>query len=65
MELEFHNFRSVDIHSYAFKRRKLREEFEKLKNEENIEKVDQTLEQQEFFMEYTYQINPLNRILSL
>jgi len=64
MELEFHNFRSVDVHSYAHKRRKIREEFEKLKNAE-IEKVDNTLEKYEFFMEYTYQINPLTCMLKI
>ena len=64
MELEFHNFRSVDVHSYAYKRRKIREDFEKLKNAE-IEKVDNTLEKYEFFMEYTYQINPLTCMLKI
>ena len=37
-------------------------QFEKLKKEgTTVEDVDRTLEQHEFFMEYTYQINPLNR----
>jgi hypothetical protein len=55
-----YGFRNTDLHTYADKSRKIREDFEKLKNAKDNEEVENMLEKYEFFMERTYLINPLN-----
>ena len=51
----------ADLHSYAERRRELREDFEKLKSAKNDEEVDQMLEKYELFIEYTFRAGPWNR----
>jgi hypothetical protein len=52
-------FRNSDLHSYALKRRELREDFEKAKHAKTEEELDNLQEKYEFFMEQTYNMNPL------
>jgi hypothetical protein len=54
-----HDFKGHDIHSYAAKKRLIREDFEKLKNANDEKVVNDTLEKYEFYIENTYSVTPL------
>jgi hypothetical protein len=53
------DFKGADIHSYAAKKRKIREDFEALKNPKDEKAINDTLEKYEFYIERTYTVNPL------
>ena len=53
------DFKGADIHSYAAKKRKVREDFEKLKNSNDEKFVNDTLEKYEFFIERRFSVTPL------
>jgi hypothetical protein len=53
------DFKGPDLHSYAFKKRQVREDFEKLKTADSEQQVNDTLEKYEFFIERKYTVNPL------
>jgi hypothetical protein len=53
------DFKGADLHTYAAKKRKIREDFEKLKNCNDENAVNDTLEKYEFYIERTYTVNPL------
>jgi hypothetical protein len=60
-----HNSKAVNLHTYVHKIRKLREDFEKLKNPTMTEKdVDEILEKYEYFMEWTYTMIPWTRMIN-
>lgn len=52
-------FRNTDLHSFAYKRRQLREDFDKARNAKTEEELDALQEKYEFFMEETYNSSPI------
>jgi hypothetical protein len=53
------DFKGPDLHSYALKKRQIREDFDKLKTTENEKEINDTLEKYEFYIEENYSVNPL------